>query len=116
MNGGVAVAGDRHASRSGNFSVRQTENLSTERIQRALMLNAGMRSPLKCGAFSFSSRRLSEKTRTYPWLRSASPSSPPKNCHRRLIFERCIDILSNERAGRTLSRGTDTTVREVEEN
>lgn len=78
MNGGVAVAGDRHASRSGNFSVRQTENLSTERIQRALMLNAGMRSPLKCGAFSFSSRRLSEKTRTYPWLRSASPSSPPK--------------------------------------
>jgi hypothetical protein len=53
MNAGAAVVGDGRASGSDNFSVRQTENLSTEGIQRALILNAGMRSPLKCRAFSF---------------------------------------------------------------
>jgi hypothetical protein len=40
MNAGAAVAGDGRASRSGNFSVRQPENLSTERFQWALILNA----------------------------------------------------------------------------
>jgi len=53
MNAWAAVAGNGRASGSDNFSVRQTENLSTESIQRALILKAGMRSPLKCGVFSF---------------------------------------------------------------